>query len=179
MLVLDRPSPKASAHAYCDVHDPDPTEYGNKTTWAEKITLRRYDEPVRDFQIYGRPGGQNYRGITMHVETPGGDGVLCGREDASETRYELTRAMPDGYQICRNCIEMSGWTDDYSRAVVAAFLYRLRDLLDDLGELPDSARMWLEYHDDKSSHKLESTDLEDSPDVDGLLKLPSWLGRGD
>jgi len=153
-LIARSANPKATWFPVCDTHDPDPTEYGNKTTWSDKLTIRRYDTSVPDYDVFGRLGGQNYKGRIIHVETPAGDSALCEHEGGVQKRYNLSVACPSDAVICGNCSGTSNWRENYSDDIVAGFLYELRSILDDRGQLTRFADDQIEYPqpDPRTSH---------------------------
>lgn len=146
VLVMRSKSISAPAFAYCNEHDPDPEEYGNRTTWADKLVIRRFDEPVPDYNIYGRPGAsESYSGRVMHIENPAGNGILCGHDVSDRRRFKLSHIFPEGYTPCGQCLSRGKWEGEFNQGVVGKFVYSLRQVLNEAGELPDRARWYIDY----------------------------------
>jgi len=155
-LIARKATPKATWFPVCESHDPDPEEYGNKTTWSDKVTIRRYDDPISDYDVFGRLGGENYKGRIIHIENPAGDGILCDKSADSQKRYNLSIGYPDDAVICGKCSSTSNWRENYSEDIVGGFLFELRSVLDDFDQLNRFAGRKIEYPqpDPRTSHRI-------------------------
>lgn len=156
VLVAKRASPQAVWYPFCEQHDPDPSEYGYRSTWPEKITIRRFDEEPAEYSVFGRPGGENWQGRIIHLEAPAGNGLLCEHEASGRQRYNLSVARPDDSVLCGKCVEASKWRENYNDNIAAGYLYELRSILRESGQLRDRADSLIEYPtpEPKTNHSI-------------------------
>lgn len=156
VMVAKRASPQATWYPYCEQHDPDPSEYGHRSTWADKITIQRFDETPPEYAVFGRPGGENSQGRIIHVETPAGNDTLCEHEVSGRQRHNLSVARPDDSVLCGKCVQASTWRENYSDDIVAGYLCELRRILRETGQLRDWADDLIEYPtpDPKTNHGI-------------------------
>lgn len=156
LLVAERASPQASWFPFCDSHDPDPTGWGNRSKWADKITIRRYDDTPPSYLVFGRLGGENHKGRIIHIETPDGNDTLCEHAASGRRRYNLSVARPDDSVLCGKCVEAANWRENYSDHIVAGYLYELRRIVKDAGQLRERADYWIEFPtpEPKTNHSI-------------------------
>lgn len=145
VLVLRSSNLRDAVYPFCSEHDPDPEKYGNRTTWEDKLTIRRFDEEPPGYTVYGRLGGDSYNGRVMHLELPDASGVLCEHDISSRKRYELSRALPEDANMCGKCLTTSNWWDDYSERIVGAYIYAIRKVAARTDQLSQWADRFVEY----------------------------------
>lgn len=121
-------APLGAVFPFCDSHDPDPSEYGNKTEWKNKLVLRRYGIGEEIYSVFGRTGGETYKGEVIHIELPDSSDVLCNYDISDYERINLSTEFPEGKHLCGHCISTSVWWEDYSDKVVGRYLYALREV---------------------------------------------------
>jgi len=172
LAISQKDARRATAFPFCSVHDPDPDEYGNRTTWSDKVVIRRYDEPEPEIRIYGRPGSttRKYNGRVMHVELPDGEGICCDASPSSRKRYDLERVDSNDWYICRRCCQLQ-WTEDASEDIVGPFLYRLREVLDEADDLPKNARQFVKF---PRPAPKQSHSFAEGFESEGAKAWPDW-----
>lgn len=135
-----------SVWAYCDEHDPDPSVYGNRTTWDGKVVLRRYDQRAPSYPLYGFIGGDDHFGDRiMHVEAPTGETSCCGEVVPGGTEYSLEHALPDDARLCQRCLTSHTWVSNVRNDIVGRFLYQLRQVVEREDEVADFTVNSLDY----------------------------------